>query len=366
MPLLPHDPLRGPAARPATPLADSARAALLRERRFPPIRVALAVQAGVEAGGQAEALLADTGLTSADLADPDKRVSSLHLLAVLRNAVRLGLGGDIGLRVGQRFHVSCYGMLGYALLCAPTMRRVFETGIRYHRLGNAMFDAEWVEIGDTSRWRLPSADRLSLPDTDIALARVVIELSLVSMLTIFRDVMGPWCLPSQVSFAAPPPPHVAALARFFGCPLAFDQPANELIYPVAWLERAPQLANPITAAEASSTCARLLDELRWQAGVTRRVVHELTRTPGRFPEIEAVAATLCMTSRTLRRKLDAEGTSYSQLLDDVRRSLAQDYLRTPMLSTDEIAAALGFGDVASFRRAFKRWTGRSPGESRAG
>ena len=147
-------------------------------------------------------------------------------------------------------------------------------------------------------------------------------------------------------------------------PVEFDQPVNELHYALAWLERTPQLANPITAAQMSRTLARLLQEQKWQSGLTRRVYDELTRTPGRFPEMEAIAAALCMTSRNLRRKLDAEGTSYSQLLDEVRRALAQDYLRTPTLGIDDIAAALGFGDAASFRRAYKRWTGRSPGEAR--
>jgi AraC-like DNA-binding protein len=67
-----------------------------------------------------------------------------------------------------------------------------------------------------------------------------------------------------------------------------------------------------------------------------------------------------MTSRTLRRKLEAEGTSYSILLAKVRQALAEDYLKTTLLSTEDIAAALGFSDTASFRHAVKRWTGLTP------
>lgn len=358
-----HHPLS--ETTPPSPPSGETRAVLLREKRYPPLRIAIAVQTLVEAGASAQSLLAGTGLTEPDLADPDERVSSLQMLGVLRNAVRLGLGSDVGLRVGLRFHASCYGMLGYALLCSPTMRKAADTGLRYHRLGNGMFDAEWDECADIARWRVPSLDRLELPDRDPELVRVVRDQALAATATVFKDVMGPWCVPLRVRFTGAPPAHVEALARAFGCPLEFDQPHDELHYPAAWLDRAPQLANPITAAQASSECARLLDELKWESGVTRRVVHELTCIPGRFPAIEAVASTLCMTSRTLRRKLDAEGTSYSQLLDEVRRALAQDYLRTPTLGTDDIAAALGFGDAASFRRAYKRWTGRSPGVVRA-
>ncbi|MFO1224780.1 MAG: AraC family transcriptional regulator [Burkholderiaceae bacterium] len=349
---------------PLPPSAET-RAVALREKRYPPLRIAIAVQTLVEAGANAQSLLAGTGLTEGDLADPDKRVSSLQMLTVLRNAARSGLGSDIGLRVGLRFHASCYGMLGYALLCSPTMRKAFDTGLRYYRLGNGMIDAQWAESADIALWRVPALARFELPDASSELVRAVLDMTLAGLATVFKDVMGPWCVPLRVRFTGAPPAHVDALARAFGCPLEFDQPDDELHYPAAWLDRAPQLANPITAAQASSECARLLDELKWESGVTRRVVHELTCVPGRFPAIEAVASTLCMTSRTLRRKLDSEGTSYSQLLDEVRRALAQDYLRTPALATDDIAAALGFGDAASFRRAYKRWTGRSPGESRA-
>jgi len=70
-------------------------------------------------------------------------------------------------------------------------------------------------------------------------------------------------------------------------------------------------------------------------------------------------------SRTLRRKLEAEGSSYSGLLTDVRHALAVDYLNSTLLGINDIAAALGFSDAASFRHAFKRWTGKTPNEYRA-
>lgn len=75
--------------------------------------------------------------------------------------------------------------------------------------------------------------------------------------------------------------------------------------------------------------------------------------------------TPCVAPRTLRRKLEAEGTSYSELLSSVRHALAVDYLGTTLLSVEDVASALGFSDTASFRHAFKRWTGRTPNAYRA-
>ena len=77
-----------------------------------------------------------------------------------------------------------------------------------------------------------------------------------------------------------------------------------------------------------------------------------------------MAERLGLHERSLRRRLRAEGRSFQALRDEVRCTLARDYLRDTQLSTEDIAAALGFGDAANFRHAFKRWTGESPGAVR--
>ena len=350
----------------APQLADVADATALREKRYPPLRIALAVATLARDGLDPGALLQGTGLAERELDNPDLRVSSLQFLTVARNAVAQRAPSNAGLRVGLTFHASCYGMLGYAVLCSTTMRQAFDTMVRYFRLGSGMFVPEWTESADCAVWALPSRADAGLPELTPPLYEFIIELSVAALVNVIRDAMGPWCLPSRLRFAGAPPPHVDELARAFACPIEFGQARSELHFPAAWLDRVPQLANPITASEVSRTCARLLEEFKWQSGITRRVYHELTQTPGRFPQIESVAGALSMTSRTLRRKLEAEGTSYSELLDSVRHALAADYLKTSLLDTEDIAAALGFCDGASLRRAFKRWTGKSPSQLRAG
>ena len=94
------------------------------------------------------------------------------------------------------------------------------------------------------------------------------------------------------------------------------------------------------------------------------MAQRLLATPGVFPDIETVAGELTITSRTLRRQLQAEGTTFRALLADVRCRLARDYLRTTGMSTEDVAAALGYSDAANFRHAFKRWTGEPPGRHR--
>ena len=84
------------------------------------------------------------------------------------------------------------------------------------------------------------------------------------------------------------------------------------------------------------------------------------RTPGHFPSMDEAASALNMTSRTLRRKLDEEQITFSEISTDVRSSLATEYLKTTKLSTEDIAGLLGFSDAANFRHAFKKWTGKAP------
>jgi len=71
-----------------------------------------------------------------------------------------------------------------------------------------------------------------------------------------------------------------------------------------------------------------------------------------------------MSTRSLQRRLREEGTTFSILVDEVRRDLAQDYIRNPGISLMEVAFVLGFSVYSSFSRAYKRWTGMSPGEGR--
>jgi AraC-like DNA-binding protein len=343
---------------------DASSAIALREKRFSPSKLAILVDVASQAGLEVNAVLAGTDLDVNAIADPFTLTSSLQFLTAARNAVHQYGKSDLGVRVGRQLHASSYGMYGYALLCAETMARVFDTAIRYFELANGMIDIQWVEHKGMASWVFPQQEELLLPDVDNRLYRFLIDLQFAVHATVIKDVMGTWCVPVHAAFTQEEPPHAAALADVLECPLAFGEPRNTLSYPAAWLSRAPQLANPITAAQVSTHCARLLEAFRWQAGITRRVYHELTRTPGQFPVIEQIAERLSMTSRTLRRKLGAEGTSYSELLTDVRKALAIDYLTTTTLSTEDIASTLGFSDAVSFRHAFKRWTGKTPHELR--
>jgi AraC-like DNA-binding protein len=111
-------------------------------------------------------------------------------------------------------------------------------------------------------------------------------------------------------------------------------------------------------------CEALLASLDVQDGLLTRVRRLLLARPGDFPDLESAASALHTSGRSLRRHLAQMGTSYQQVLDDVRKRLALQYLTTTHLPLYEISHLLGFSDPSNFRRAFRKWTGKLPGDYR--
>ena len=140
---------------------------------------------------------------------------------------------------------------------------------------------------------------------------------------------------------------------------------SELVYPKALLSAKPHMAHRLTSKILQDTCDRTLGEVKTSTGVAGEVYQIITSTPGHSPTMERVARRIGTTVRTLNRKLTAEETSFTQILDDVRCKFATEYLRSTKLSVDDISELVGFSDAANFRHAFRRWTGSTPAHYRS-
>ncbi len=328
----------------------------------PPHKVALLLDILAEEGIAADAALAGSGLDPQQVGNPATRVSARQLLTVFANARRLSADPALGLRAGLRIHITHLGLYGYALLSSATPRDAVEFALRYRPLAAPLVGLAFEESDGSAVWTF--SDILGLGG-DSELFRFLLEFQLGTQLSLHGDILGGTARPCAISLAYPAPAHAASYEALLGCPAQFGQARNELRFDAGWLQHRLTYANPITAALVRETCDQLLAELRSSSGLANQVFGILMQSPGRFPEIEAVARQLHMTGRTLRRKLQAQGVSYQTILVDVRRQLALGYLRKTRMSVEDIAAALGFSDAANFRHAFKKWTGRTPGEYRS-
>lgn len=326
-----------------------------------PQKIAMLVATLQGEGIPASQVLAMTGITPAQLADPGFRVSTRQLLTVLTRCAQLSRDPAFALRAGLRLRVNHFGLYGYALLSCPTPREAIQFAVRYRALATPLLGLEVRESSTDLCWSFSDLHGLG---EGSELLRLACEIQFTTQLSLHRDVMGADIRPSEVRAAYPAPEHAACYELLLGCPVHFGAPSSDISFSAKWLTQPIAWDHPIPATLIRETCDRLLNDLQPASGTASQVCALLLAQPGRFPDIELLAQHLHMSSRTLRRKLLMEGTSYQQLLDGVRHRLATDYLSTTKLNTEDVAASLGFSDAANFRQAFKRWTGRRPSDYR--
>jgi AraC-like DNA-binding protein len=307
------------------------------------------------APAQRALVLGAAGLTEADLADPDRL---LELDAVLRlsQAAAEAAGDDcLGLHRGESWDLGGLGVLSYAVLNAPSV----GTGLRnLDRYGRSHLQGGRIALALASRQA-----RLvyELDTADPELARQHVESAAVVGLRIVRRLAGPDWRPSLVVFGHRRPRDTSEHARIFGCPVKFAGEEHlVLAFDAAWLER------PVTGADrrllpiveehldkllASDVKAALVQDVR---GVLAEVLCDGN------PTIRMVAKRLAMSVRTLQRRLDDHGVVFRDLVQEVRRELAERYLAEKSANLTEVAFLLGYSELSTFDRAFRRWTGSTP------
>lgn len=326
-----------------------------------PVSLLLMTQIAVEHGATADECLAGTGLTPDLLLDPRVEVTPRHDLAVARNLVELVSPGHPGLEMGSRFRLSEQGIYGFALLSSPTLRAAIDVGLRFLDLAFAMGAVEARDGGDGNLLL-----RLDAPDLPPTMRRFYAERDAASIMTIQRGLAPALNAITHVEFAFPPPADGEASYReVFGVVPVFDAPESVLVIDKAALDVPLPGANPHTAAHAIEQCRQLLDSRRSRVGIAGRVRDELVAQIADPPHLDAVAALLHMSGRTLRKYLRAEGTSYRLLLDEVREHLAEKLLLASRVPVEHVAHRLGYVEVSSFSQAFRRWKGVGPREFRS-
>ena len=303
-----------------------------------------------------EDVLRGSRWTATSLAAAGAEISGSEELHLIANTVTaLGDRPGLGLELGVRYHLTAYGIWGFALMSAPTMRAAFETGLRYLDLTYSYLDIRLSCVGNEASLGFDASE---LPP---ALRRFLIERDLAAIATIQRELFVQSLLPRRIELALPAPASVELYVRWLGIAPQFGATANRVIFDAQALEQPLPQASPLAAQLAEAQCRQLLSQRRARSGLAAQVRDTLLRhVGGRLPDIETVAAELQLTSRTLRRKLTAEGTSYRALLEELRQTLAEALLGTAGMKVAEVASRLGYAESASFLHARKRWRTQNP------
>jgi AraC-like DNA-binding protein len=197
--------------------------------------------------------------------------------------------------------------------------------------------------------------------------RHAVDLALGGLVVVARQCTEARVVPVEVRFRHAPPADPARYERLFGTRPRYGQPADALVIEERVLDLPFARTDPGLAAVLGRHADALLAALPpLDASLTDRVralVAEGLR--GGDPQVKRIAAKLKMSERTLQRKLAAEGTTFDALVDRLREELARRYLTDERLAIAEVAFLLGYSEPSAFHRAFKRWTGTTPGELRA-
>lgn len=321
---------------------------------------ALAAELAAE-GVSVHDLFERTGITASQLEDPHARISHRQRLAVYRNAKALAKRTDVALLAGARQRLSDYGIYGYAMVSSATFGDALLLSLEHITMAGPAVKQISFSIED-GRAVLRSHRIRELGD----LLPFVAEFWRSSMTSLYSHVLGTQFPSQRMVFTFPPPPHWRHYERLFNCPVDFNGDQMEWHFDAAVLERPCPNANPITTQVCQQFCDRVMREETGETDVARHIRAVCLNSSPRFPSAEAVASQLGMSLRTLHRRLAENGLSYQAIIDDLRRSLAIEFLQNTRLQIEQVAERVGFADATSFRKAFRRWTGNSPRHYKSG
>ena len=307
-----------------------------------------------QAGADPDGLFEQAGLDPSALREPGARYSFLKVQELWRLAEATTGDPDFGLAAARCWHPTSWHALGYAWLASETLLDAFERTRRYARLVTDSVSIE-LEPSPHGIWVVghlrPGLPMVVRPAQDVGLATVVM---------MCRLSRGPQFRPLCARFAYPRPASTEALERFFEAPCEFDAEVGGLEIASDDLEAPLPSANAELARTNEQVIVDYLDHFDATTVAQRARCKLLEQLPSGHACEASVARELNMSSRTLQRRLRAEGTTFRDILDDVRRELAIRYLTRRELSINEITYILGFVEPSSFTRAFRRWTGSCP------
>ncbi|MBB1389253.1 AraC family transcriptional regulator ligand-binding domain-containing protein [Shewanella sp. SG44-6] len=320
--------------------------------------VQIIVAHGIELGIDENVLLQGSGLTSAQLADHERLIEDKQELQVLNNLMlTTECPVKVGMELGCRYHLTSYGIMGYALLASSTARKAIEFGLRYLDLTYVFSQITLTELNDDLSLRFSC-------DISGKLGELVLVRDMLGAAMIQREVFERNGLPIKLQFMSPQPVGLCleGIKQKLGAEIQFNASYNGFSGLAPLLDLPLVKANEATARLCEAQCSQLLQQKQNWKPVAKLVKDTLVHL-GLTASMEDIAQHLARTTRTLHRQLKLEQTSWRQVRDDVRFGIAEELLLKPM-QLDEIAERLGFSDGANFSHSFKRCKNITPSQYR--
>jgi AraC-like DNA-binding protein len=305
---------------------------------------------------RADELLRGLGTSEEALSDPTVRLPATTYRKLVGRAIELTREPGLAVWMGLHMRISSHGFLGFAAMTAKTVRNAIALAERYSATRTtALGIRSYVRDGMAN---VILEERLDLGDTrEFVVVALFVGLAGIGAALTGRPIEGV----AEVTF--PEPAYYRRLAAKIPGAVRFAQPMHRLVFSADVLDWPLVLADPAAAQLARDQCERELVALTEESRAAH-LVRELLPLDEGYRSLEDVAKRMHVSPRTLKRQLAASGTSFTDILDQLRHGRAILLLEDRALTLDVIAERLGYSDVANFTRAFRRWTGTTPATMR--
>ncbi|MFT4825580.1 MAG: AraC-like DNA-binding protein [Halioglobus sp.] len=302
-------------------------------------------------------LLRGTSLARTGISGIGARVSEEDFARLVANAFELTGDPALGLKLGLRLNLSAHAVLGQAFMTCENLGEVLALFLKYYHLLSPALHLEY-EVQNKQVILTTVSTPLENP------IEFAYELMYAAILNTLRGMLNMPDLKLKVEVPYPAPGHAGLYFETFGDAVYFERPRGKVSFERALLSTPLPSSNTALRALYEEECSRLLADLEEEDSVSEQTLRLLRKLEGQYPQMPVIAQMLNFSPRTYRRRLEEEQQSFQELLDQVRAEHATRYLLNSRLPLSSIAYMIGFNDASNFRRAYTRWTGKSPSEVR--
>ncbi|PPE74608.1 AraC family transcriptional regulator [Solimonas fluminis] len=324
-----------------------------------PIAIAqVMVNFGARHGVDAATCLLGTGIGEAQLKDAETLIAREQEMRLLENLIlALPQVPALGFELGLQYNVATFGIWGFVMRISRNLREATQSALRYLPLSTAY--CQLALFADEREFGV-SADPAAIPQH---LRQFLLERDMATAVNLLHELGLQGLRVQRLEFQGREPGHAARIEELCGIAPRYGSARNALVLRREDAEAPLPMYDAHLVRLLEDQC-RLQLERRQVAGVAGQVRRLLLGPLGFVASLEDVAQQLAMAPRSLRRRLEEEGSSFRDLMEAERKQAAVQLLEGTEMKIDEMALQLGYGDTASFTRAFRRWFGKAPGEYR--
>lgn len=303
-------------------------------------------------------LLAGTQIQTADLTNPNKSVSIHQYLQLIQNSRAAVPSSDYSLQLGEQFFINYDGVLACRVMCSENAREAMELLIKFQALFTQVLILDFEVIDGLGVFSVE--ERIPLGPT----FHHYVEFAFSALYSLGRFCLGKKHINVSFEFSQPELKRQEKFEAFFSNPVKFDSCHNRVYMPQETLALPCVFHDEVEALANEKLCQKYLNQIRNDAEIIKKVKITMREIPFNRISLESICERLHISTRSLRRHLQENGSSFTMLLENERKRIAEYRLSKNDITVEKLAEQLGYQSAASFSRAFKRWYGVSPAQFR--